>query len=668
MAEPVEESGAEGAAPASAVKDAGLAATALAIAVKRRGAKADDRLDAFLDRQGRLIDLQTEHLHEQRELVLSRLRWGRFSDRIKAVLQLMTAVVGLAVATAVTAMAWQAHEDHGLVVDAFSVPPDLAREGLTGEVAAGRFLDRLQVLQKATSDSDRPTQSFQNDWGAQIKVEIPDTGLTFGEFEKLLHEKLGHQSRVSGEVLTTPTGIAITARVGDAPPRTFAGPRSAFDDLAQQAAESVFRQSQPYRFAEYLDSHGRSEEAFQVISDLALTGPDSERGWAYAEWALMDLNDHGDVASARLHAARGLGFTPGADIEDRISLVAIAVWSGHEEADLQSSKLIELEARKRQPDTSPLFYSETRLLGTAWLQFVSPDYRASAATWMQTATQQSKWTDSPLSTAMAATAMALDHDPQAARATMATAGITDEAPLMTMAGNSAFTALPIYWTAAETGDLPAALADVRHVDAWLETTETQRPLHRLMQQVWIWPLEALALARSGDPQAAQALIERTAPDCYLCLRVRGQIAAEQKDWPTASRWFSEAARQGPSLPFAQAEWGKALLAKGDVDAAIARLSQAHMMGPHFADPMELWGEALMKKGDLAGAVAKFAEADRSAPHWGRNHLRWGQALARLGRRKDAQAQVRTAQGLDLSAGDRAELAILANATGGAPRG
>jgi len=101
--------------------------------------------------------------------------------------------------------------------------------------------------------------------------------------------------------------------MGDAPPQTFTGPATSFDDLAQKAAEAVYRANQPYRYAEYLDAHGRSQEAFAVVADLAAHGPPSERGWAYAKWAIMDLNDHGDLASAGSHGAKGLGFGAGSD-------------------------------------------------------------------------------------------------------------------------------------------------------------------------------------------------------------------------------------------------------------------------------------------------------------------------------------------------------------------
>jgi tetratricopeptide (TPR) repeat protein len=99
-----------------------------------------------------------------------------------------------------------------------------------------------------------------------------------------------------------------------------------------------------------------------------------------------------------------------------------------------------------------------------------------------------------------------------------------------------------------------------------------------------------------------------------------------------------------------------LLAKGDVDAAIEKFRAARAKGPHFADPLELWGEALMRKNRSDLAIAKFAEADKYAPNWGRLHLKWGEALIYAGQRDAAARQFAIAAHLDLSAGDKAELA------------
>ncbi len=648
------------------------AAAALAVGLKRARAKGsagpDARLDAFLDKQGALVDLQMEHLHEQRQILLSRLRLGRWKDRVSLALQGMTALVGVAVVILIGVMAWQAHEDHGLVIDAFSVPPDMAQSGLTGQVAASRFLDKLVALQAATARSDRPPASFQNSWGDEIKVEIPDTGLTFGEFEKLLRDRLGHVTHVSGDVVRTADGIAVTARVGQEPTRTFTGPVGSYDDLARQAAEAVYRTNQPYRFAEYLEDHGRVDEAFAVISDLAANGPRSERGWAYALWSLMDVNDHGDLPAAELHAQAGRGFTAGSDLADGISTVNAAVWSGHEEVNLVTSRRIDAEAQTRLPDTSQVFYADTLLLARAWRLFSELDYAAAAASWMNTADKDpaSHFSSSMLDRAMAATSFALDHDLAAARRTIGATSAGEETSYMATVAVGAFPALPSYWMAVERGDWRAALADVQAADAWLQARKAAKPIYGLMQRSWIWPLEALAMARTGDGPGALALIGTTPLDCYLCLRVRGQIAAPAKDWPRADRWFAEAARQSPSAGGAFTDWGRMLLAKGDPDGAVAKLALAHAKAPRFADPLELWGEALMKKGDHAGAAALFRQADALAPRWGRNHLMWGEALMLEGRYREARAQYEAAEGLDLTRPDRAALDVLLARTAKGP--
>jgi tetratricopeptide (TPR) repeat protein len=596
-------------------------------------------------------------MHEQRGLVISRLRWGRFGDRMRALLQIMTALAGAAVAALVGAMAWEAHEAHGLAIEAFSVPPKLAQTGLTGQVAASRFLDKLQVLQTATAKSDRPSQSYSSDWGRDFKVEIPETGLTFSEFERLLRERLGHVSHVTGEVVATPAGIALTARMGDAPPKTFTGPVAAFDDLARQAAEAVYRDSQPYRYAEYLDSQGRWDEAFQVISDLATNGPPGERGWAYAEWALMDLTDHGDTAAALRHAELGRSPGHGSDIVDQIAIVNTNVWTGHEEGDLIWSRKLAIDAQKRLPDISEIFYTSNKLLARAWLSYLEADYKGSSDLWRQT-NADTDFGGSVLGPLMVATTETLGHDLPSARKAMMLAPVAPESEFAWNIAQGAFPALPHYWMFAEQGQWGQALADVRAFDATLEADKAKRPVYGLMQQVLSRPLEALALARTGDVAAAQAVIGTTPLDCYPCLRVRGQVAAHARDWPAAERWFAEAQRQAPSMPQAYAEWGRMRLDKGDPAGAIAVLRTAVAKGPRFADPLQTWGEALMAEGDFAGASKKFAAAARLAPNWGRSHLKAGEALSRLGRGEAARKELQTAAGLDLTPAERTEFASL----------
>jgi len=169
-------------------------------------------------------------------------------------------------------------------------------------------------------------------------------------------------------------------------------------------------------------------------------------------------------------------------------------------------------------------------------------------------------------------------------------------------------------------------------------------------------LVALAKVGSGDIRGAQAMIGTTPGDCYDCIRTRGLIAAAAKQWGRADYWFAVAVGQGSSLPFAYADWGQALLVRGQPDAAIEKFKLSNAKGPHFADPLEGWGEALMAKNQSHLALAKFAEAEKYAPNWGRMHLKWGEALVYAGKKDEAKKEFVHAAQLDLTPSEKSELA------------
>jgi predicted Zn-dependent protease len=175
-------------------------------------------------------------------------------------------------------------------------------------------------------------------------------------------------------------------------------------------------------------------------------------------------------------------------------------------------------------------------------------------------------------------------------------------------------------------------------------------------QAVLWPALALAQAQTGDFAAAHAQIDKTAPDCDLCLRTRAKIDALQKNFAGADFWLARLEAMEPSIPFADEDWGRSLLARGQLDGAIEKFKLASQKGPHFADPPEGWGEALMAQSRSDLALAKFAEADKYAPNWGRLHLKWGEALAYTSKPDEAKKQFAIAAGLDLTPGEKAELA------------
>jgi tetratricopeptide (TPR) repeat protein len=169
---------------------------------------------------------------------------------------------------------------------------------------------------------------------------------------------------------------------------------------------------------------------------------------------------------------------------------------------------------------------------------------------------------------------------------------------------------------------------------------------------------AIAEARLGRFAEAETRLKDMPADCYPCLIARGRIADMQGQHARADYWFAQAIEAAPSIPFAFADWGNALLARGKPDEAIAQFKVSNQKGPHYADALEGWGEALMAKNQSHLALAKFAEGEKCAPKWGRLHLKWGEALYYAGERDEARKQLARALSLDLTPFEKSEAATL----------
>jgi tetratricopeptide (TPR) repeat protein len=652
--------GEHGAEPANDVDGAspplgGPDGAAVAVALGARGPELAPEAAEFLRKQSRMLDVQMEHLHEQRALQIDHLkqqdkhlRLRFFGDRLRIGLQLLGVGFGLVLAVVLAAAAWSAHEDHGVAIEAFSVPPDLAARGLTGQVAASQLLDRLAELQAQTLTS-RPASTYANDWGSDIKVEIPETGVSIGELNRYLRQWLGSETRISGEIVRTPTGLVVTARAGDAPGRRFEGAEGDVDKLIGQAAEAVYRQTQPYRYAVYLASQNRHAEALAAYSRLAQSGPPEDRAWAYVGWSSLLYQDGRVKDAARMaetaqrldprlepaYAVMGLAFAQRGLVEQNLG------WVRRELQVLRSGRTIGLSPAERANQVRLMRGLEAHLTG---------DYAGAVAILRTVTTVGVEGQAQGYSTnTLTVMDLALDHD---------------VAESIRFAGHS------------QGGGGAATYAVISALQEWAPTVREYDAFVRSGRPAGIpgddsqarliaWTI-APALAHVGRIAEAEALFPASADDCYDCLLVRGDIAALKGNMAAAARWYAEAARQGPSLPFAHTQWGQAQLASGDLDGAIAKLAEAHRKSPHYADPVELWGEALMHKGDYAGAIGRFAAADKDAPRWGRNHLRWGEALLRAGRYREARAQFEAANGMDLSRPERAALDVFLNRTARGP--
>ena len=607
------------------------------------GGASRAQADEYLRKQSRLADLQIDTLEKKDEFELSHLRFRRFSDYARFVLEISIGLVVLLIICGLGTMVWSASQDHDLVVNAFSVPQDVAQSGLTGGVLAGRVLDRFGHMQAMTRSTTQGAGSYRADTGDAVRVEIPDTGVSIGELNRYMRAWLGHETHVTGDLVHTPGGYALTTRFGAQPGSTAEAKTDKLDTLIQKSAEQIYAAALPYRYVEYLVSQSRFAEAMALAPGLAASGTNQNRALANSAWANAYFYQ-GDMQHALEKGREAVRLDP----ENPVAHAWLSVAEsnlGHDEgaraniaAALQYWDALEKELGAQQ---AALFYPQF----TGYLDEVTGDFADALAQWRQLAALGQLSVNSIQSLAGDANA---DHDLAAARRVIA------DAPDKDRTGRpSRQKAEALFFSAYSAQDWQQAVVQGKAMDALLHAQPDQR-----WSEMLAWPELAEAMAHAGDRKDADALIAKTPRDCDDCLRKRGCLAALEGRFAEAAQDFATVAARSPQEPFAETDWGEMLMSRGDFDGAIAKFEIANQKGPHFADPLEMWGEALIRKNRSDLALAKFAEAEKYAPKWGRLHLKWGEALLWSGDKMGAAKQFAAARSLDLTSPEARECAKL----------
>ena len=651
------------------------------------GGASREKADAFLDdqraliaKQGHLVDLQAKELSHELKLRHWSLQLRHGSAILKFALEISVAFIAVGLACLIGVAVWSAAHDDGLVIEAFSVPPDLAAKCVTGQVVATQMLDKLSGLQTGSAYASRAPASYANNWDNDLKVEIPETGVSIGEFNRYLHQVLGHQTHITGEVVRSGDGIAVTARFGaDAGPR-FSGAEADLDGLLQKTAEEIYGRTQPYRYGIYLQNQGKIAEAEAFLSSHTNIGSSTEQAWVYAGW-YVTLTAQGRYQEAARAAKAAVAANPDVVFGwNRIS--SSAQTFGQPEAGLATERTIQRllngsVLKDLRPDAvtvqkSTVMNRIADLLGAYADETNRLNLSDDPLQQMQTvlATPGQNLINSIVAPINFASRLARMHDLAAARRITAREPAYRDAIRQILATRPDARGQAIFDLPAQTfrnAELAIALAEedwgrIRQIAPVMEAAEPKLNAAYLGGSITgyaptgRWPLLAYAEARSGDFAAAHALIDRTPGDCDLCLRMRARIDAAESNAGGADYWFARAVALSPSIPFAHEDWGRVLLARGKPDDAIAQFTIANKNGPHFADALEGWGEALMAKNQSHLALEKFVEAEKYAPNWGRLHLKWGEALVYAGKRDEAKAQFARAAALDLTQSEKSELA------------
>ncbi len=599
--------------------DSAAVGIALDRARARRRKVGDDAADRFLAAQEALIADQRHHLREQ----FRHLRLKHFSDRLKVLLQLLTIAAGAAVLGVIGLVAWQASRADGIVVDAFSVPPAYAAKGLTGSVLAEQVLNRLVRLDRDANPL--VSTSVQGAWTQSAKIELPQTGVSLDEVERLLRRWLGHEKHVTGELVETPAGVLLSAQTEAGQDVRVEGDPANLAQLTDQLAQQLYAHAQPINYAMFLQRQDRLDEADAILTQvLSETDSEAERARAHHIRGVVAAR-RGDRVAARAEYIEALK-SPILlrRALSRRNLASVEGIMGHAEAAVALYRQA-LQELARASGLSPAQAEAESAIVRASVNFETGDCAAALvdAQFLAGRRVQGEGTSSgPIGV------QACLHDMTAARR------LSGARPLAGV-------------VLARADDWPGVLAAMES-----RSTGTT-PFHPTLPAI---ANEVTALAMLGRLDEASALATSLPADCYQCQIARARLAEAKGDRAGADRLYATAVAMAPHIPTAQREWGRTRVARGDAAGALAQAEAAVKITPHYADAIELAGEALAAKGDAPGAVKRYAEAAKLAPRWGRLHMKWGEALAKQGKAAEAKAQFAAAAGLDLTAAERSELA------------
>lgn len=618
---------------------------------RRKVPRTPDAVDVALD--GASDEVARTLLQKHTRLIDAQIKSERLDHGAKRTLiavRLLIGLVGLIIGGALVWMVADARADHGLVIEALSVPPDLAQRGLTGEALAANLSDRLAEIDRK-AQSFRSPETLQVNWGNDIKIEIPSTGVSIDELDRYLHRKLGQQTIIGGAVFREPAGLRLTVRTGTLGTIEQTGTDANLEAMIQRAAEGVFQQTQAYRYSKYLEFSGRKDEAMAVARQLAASSDDpKERAWAWAQISnLLETVDMRQAAAAGYRAIQE-------DPTNALAYLNTCIALDHLSTITDSSEICRRAAvlgARPEGGLSEVGVN-TSLANLASEPAVSGDFAASLRQLQKIHGKEYAGVQE-LNRAQIATLLTDMHDVSGSRRI---GGTPSDAYLAAHFANSSGLSTPQVDQAMALEDWPQAIALLKQILTVADQQPEGADIARLERERAILPRLAITMALAGQMDQARAIVTGLPDDCFNCLFAKGAVVALEGDVSGAKRLFAQVDAARPSSPFADAVFAEILLRRGDNQQALNFAQRAIAKGPRYPDALKTRGDALRKLNRLDDAAKSYAKAAQGAPRWGRLQIDWGFAQMRRGHWAEARRHLAAAATMDLNAADRRLLARL----------
>jgi tetratricopeptide (TPR) repeat protein len=583
------------------VKAAAFAA-AVAANLSSHSPEVAAKTATFLHEQTRL--LKTQRKAAEAEYRYFEKEWAPrlLGLRLRAAFHLLAAVVATVIGVGAVIMIIDAVRSRSVVIDQFEAPPALGASGINGTVIAAGLLDVLTRIQAATRSSAEH-RAMSNAWTNDIAIELPETGISIGQLERVLKARFGHDQHVDGDLLQAKGGgLVLTVRGNGILPQSFADSAGELDKLLTQAGEYVYGQSQPGLFVAYLINNGRHDEAITFAHAAYTTADVSERPYILNYWANAIDNKDGPSGlrealpfyweAVRLKPDYWAAYN---------NIMSTLFGLGDEEGIVHAGKEM-MKAAGGRPGRAPEdMYSN--------FDTVVYDLRAVHAS--SIIDMESHGGIGTLGSANGSENLSVAgneaqmHDTDSAAMRLKVT-IIDEKNAPDVAESSSARAL----LAEELGDLKTAAEQWdRFAAAYSDPTVSTLNPPQICSA-------AVTYEKTGQHAKADAALDAIGKLTFVdCHRFRGDVLDLRRDWAGAQEWYAKAVKLGPSIPSGYYSWGVALAKHGDLDSATEKLQEANLRGPHWADPLKAWGDVLLKQHKIRQATKKYDEALLYAPHW-----------------------------------------------------
>jgi tetratricopeptide (TPR) repeat protein len=577
-------------------------AAAIAANLANQNPEVAKETAAFLRKQTELLEAQRKSVESDLAYFEAEWRPRLLGVRLRNAFQIFVALVATVIGLFAVLMIHDAVKSRSVVIDPFEAPPALAASGVNGKVLAAGLLDVLTRIQVAAR-SNAEHRSLSNAWDNDIAIEVPETGVSIGQLERILQARFGHDQHITGDLVQTKNGgLALTVRGSGVLPKTFSDDTGNIDVLLTQAGEYVYGQSQPGPFAAYLSNSGRNEDAV-LFSRAAYAGAElSERPYLLYYWAnaIEAKGDPGAMAKALPLYREALRLKP--DFWNAYGAVMYTLGNlGDEEGEVRVGEQM-IKAAGGRPGRAPEAQYQNFDATVLDLRAELAEQIADIESHGGVGTSGAAGGNANLNAAQIELQM---HDLAAATLRLNTTPV-DEKSIADISLLSADMAR----LAEEQKDFKtAAQAWDRYAAAYANPSISSSQNNGIC-------FAALSYERTGQPAKANEALNPVGGFGYVdCYRMRADILDLRGDWAGAQEWYAKAVQLAPSIAAGYYAWGVALARHGNLDAAASKFKQANEKGPHWADPLKAWGDVLVLQGKEQEGIKKYDAALDYAPNW-----------------------------------------------------